>query len=77
MTENTESKTNEEQIYLRFSPNDMIADKYFGKATEAFFLEVGYDSVFTWGTDFKSDKQRDALKNAVNTILDNIDQEIS
>ena len=50
-------------IYVRFGQNDFI-NEYFIQATEAFFLEVGYDCIFMRGTNFDTKEERNALKEA-------------
>ena len=65
-------KAYEDLLFLRFNPTDMIANKYFGKATDAFFLEVGYDSVYCWGIDFKDPKARKALKTETSQLIKNV-----
>ena len=62
-------------IYVRFGQNDFIHE-YFIQATEAFFLEVGYDCIFMRGTNFETEEERVALKEATENVIDNIDDEI-
>ena len=67
----TKTRENDEtqhpSIYVRFHQNDII-EEYFEQATQAFFLEVGYDCIFMRGTNFQSEEERIALKEATQNI---------
>ena len=48
-------------------------DLYFSQATDAFFKEVGLDSIFVKGTDFSTGKlERKILMDSLNNLFKNL-----